>query len=178
MNIFALHPDPCVAAKMHCDKHCVKMIIEYAQLLSTAHRVLDGVQYEDKTSSNRRIKRWRLNDSREQYLYKATHINHPSAVWTRQAKSNYQWLYILFTELLAEYTHRYGKKHECSKLVDKLRVVPYNISNTSFTMPTPAMPDIYKVGSVVESYRNYYRGDKKRFATWKNRQVPEWFNDR
>ena len=24
------------------DKHCVKMILEYAQMLSTAHRELDG----------------------------------------------------------------------------------------------------------------------------------------
>ena len=42
MNIFYLHKDPEVSAKMHCDKHVVKMIIEYAQMLSTAHRMLDG----------------------------------------------------------------------------------------------------------------------------------------
>ena len=42
MNIFYLHEDPQVSAKMHCDKHVVKMIIEYAQMLSTAHRMLDG----------------------------------------------------------------------------------------------------------------------------------------
>ena len=43
MNIFYLHEKPEVCAKMHCDKHVVKMIIEYAQMLSTAHRMLDGV---------------------------------------------------------------------------------------------------------------------------------------
>ena len=42
MNIFYLDPRPDTAAEMHCDKHCVKMILEYAQMLSTAHRVLDG----------------------------------------------------------------------------------------------------------------------------------------
>ena len=42
MNIFALHQHPVVAAKQHCDKHVVKMILETAQLLSTAHRMLDG----------------------------------------------------------------------------------------------------------------------------------------
>ena len=42
MNIFYLSEDPVQCAKWHCDKHVTKMIIEYAQLLSTAHRVLDG----------------------------------------------------------------------------------------------------------------------------------------
>jgi len=43
MNIFYLHNDPQVCAAYHCDKHVVKMILEYAQLLSTAHHELDGV---------------------------------------------------------------------------------------------------------------------------------------
>ena len=42
MNIFYLHKDPDICAEYHCDKHVLKMIIEYAQLLSTAHRMLDG----------------------------------------------------------------------------------------------------------------------------------------
>ena len=60
MNIFYLHPNTKTCAQHHCDKHVVKMIIEYAQLMSTAHRVLDGELYVDKTANNRRIKRWRL----------------------------------------------------------------------------------------------------------------------
>ena len=42
MNIFYLHPDPTIAAQMMCDKHVLKMVLETAQLLSTAHRELDG----------------------------------------------------------------------------------------------------------------------------------------
>jgi len=42
MNVFYLDRNPITAAQMHCDKHVVKMILEYAQLLSTAHRLLDG----------------------------------------------------------------------------------------------------------------------------------------
>ena len=111
MNIFYLHPEPRTCAEMHVDKHVVKMIIEYAQLLSTAHRILDGEEYID-ASSGRRIKRWRLaDDAMEQNLYKASHINHPSAVWVRQSNNNYTWLFCLFTELLQEYTYRYGKHH-------------------------------------------------------------------
>ena len=48
MNIFYLHSDPALAAEMHCDKHVVKMILEYAQMLSTAHRVLDGDSYANQ----------------------------------------------------------------------------------------------------------------------------------
>ena len=44
LNLFYLHNDPVISAEMHCDKHVVKMIIEYAQMLSTAHRILDGDQ--------------------------------------------------------------------------------------------------------------------------------------
>ena len=77
MNIFYLHEDPIQNAKWHIDKHIVKMPIEYAQLMSTAHRMLDGEMYIDRTANNRRIKRWRLNDERESVLYKASHINQP-----------------------------------------------------------------------------------------------------
>ena len=57
MNIFYLHEDPEQCAKEHNDKHCVKMDIEYPQMLSTAHRVLDGDEWYDKTANGRRIKR-------------------------------------------------------------------------------------------------------------------------
>ena len=42
MNIFILHEDPVVAAHMQCYKHVPKMVVESAQMLSTAHRMLDG----------------------------------------------------------------------------------------------------------------------------------------
>ena len=70
MNIFNLHEDTKKSAQMHCDKHVVKMIIEYAQLMSTAHRILDGVEYEDKTKNGRRIRRWKHpNTNVENILY-------------------------------------------------------------------------------------------------------------
>ena len=180
MNIFYLHHDPKICAQLHVDKHVVKMILETAQLLSTAHRVLDGKEYFD-ISSGRRIKRWKLSNSHagDQLLYKATHINHPSAIWARESKANYQWLASLLVELCKEYTYRYGKVHKCESdgLVKWLAGwAPENIPNKPFTQPTPAMPDQYKVkGDSVQSYRNYYMGDKTRMASWKNRQVPDWW---
>ena len=126
---------------MHVNSHSSKMCIEYAQLLSTAHRVIDGVEYYGKTANNRNIKRWKLLDERENELMLASHINHPSAIWCRQSKENYLWLYSLWKELLSEFTYRYGKVHACSRLLNTLSNAPNNISDLPFTEPTPAMPD-------------------------------------
>ena len=89
MNIFYLHKDPIKNAQYHCDKHIVKMATEYCQLLSTAHRILDGKMYLGKTKNNRNIKRWRLPDEREDILMKASHVNHPSNIWVRESRENY-----------------------------------------------------------------------------------------
>lgn len=50
-----------------------------------------------------------------------------------------------------------------------------NIPDIGFTTPAMAMPDEFKVDSVVESYRNYYMGAKISLASWKNREKPFWF---
>ena len=178
MNIFYLHKDPKIAAQMHVDKHCVKMILETAQLLSTAHRVLDGEQVIGKTKLGRNVKRWVLNDDRDTKLYSATHVNHPSAVWVRQSRANYNWLVSLFEELCKEYTYRYGKTHKCEPMLSTFTYGPRNISVVKpFTEPTPAMPDQYKVpGNSVQSYRNYYNGEKQRMFAWKKRDVPGFIN--
>ena len=188
MNIFYLHNDPQVCAEMHNDKHVVKMILEYAQLLSTAHRILDGDEYTDLTANGRKIKRWRLSDERDSILYGATHINHPSAVWVRQSAQNYMWLAELLEECCKEYSYRYGKVHKVERdgLMQQLKnQFPTNIPDGLFTEPTPAMPDDVKVYDEVAtdrftinslaSYRNYYTKNKTHLAKWKNRPVPEWY---
>ena len=179
MNIFYLHNDPKICAEMHNNSHCVKMILETAQLLSTAHRVLDGSEGVMRLN-NRNVKRWWLDDERNDILYKATHINHPSAIWCRANHENYIWLWSLLKELCGEYTYRYGKIHKCedSGLVQALKPPPNNITIGEFTEPTPAMPDIYKVvNDSITSYRNYYNGAKTHLAKWKNRSIPEWFQE-
>jgi hypothetical protein len=52
-----------------------------------------------------------------------------------------------------------------------------NIVDKGFTEPAKAMPDEYKVDDAVESYRNYYCGAKSGFATWKGREIPEWYEN-
>lgn len=177
MNIFYIDEDEKRCAQYHCDKHVVKMIIEYAQLMSTAHRVIDGEDYID-ASSGRKIRRWKLNNERENILYKASHINHPSAVWTRSSVEHYCWLFKMWYYLLKEYEHRYNKTHKTSELVFALSVVPTNIDYIQFEEPPLAMPEECKIhGDAINSYRQYYILKKNGFAKWTNRAVPDWYQN-
>jgi len=159
MNIFYLHKNADQCAKMHCDKHVVKMILESAQLLCTAHRVCGSDNYCDEFN-----------------LYRKTHQNHPSAIWVRQSEDNYHWLHELFFFLLLEYYARYKKVHKCTNLYDALAKVPDNIGNEKFTCPPQCMPDEYKHKNTIIAYREYYNCDKSRFAKWNYSEVPSWFN--
>ena len=159
MNIFYLDEDPIVISEMMCDKHNVKMIVESAQMLCTAHRVLDSDEWCDRYG-----------------LYKATHKNHPSAVWTRTTDENYDWHFSLFVAMLNEYTFRYKKTHKCMDLFDALGCIPNNIPRGEFTSPPQCMPDEYRSDDTVQAYRDYYIGEKAHFAKWKFRETPDWFN--
>ncbi len=176
LNLFYLHNDPIISAEMHCDKHVVKMIIEYAQMLSTAHRILDGKQYTD-ASSGRRIQRWKLEDyTMEDMLYKASHINHPSTQWVRENAIQYQYAYDMFVALCDEYTYRYGKVHLTdSKLRYSLDQLPNNIALGVFHEPPQCMPNDVKVlGDTINAYHKYYAIYKKNFAKWTSRPVPNF----
>ena len=137
----------------------VKMILETAQLLSTAHHILDGA---DAPSG----------------LYKMTHKNHPSAVWAREANSNYEWLYMHYLALLDEYTFRYGKHHKSGELQDILVNLPKNIPVNSFTQPPPAMDVSYIISNdSVVNYRNYYRYGKSHLHKYTKRGIPSFLKD-
>ena len=160
MNIFYLHKDPVKAAQYQYNKHVVKMILESAQMLCTAHRVLDGDEKAD-----------------ELFMYKRAHVNHPSTIWVRDNVYNYWWLYRLFEALCDEYTYRYEKGHMTDlKLRETLRTPPKNIPiNKKFYQPPQCMPDEYKGEDSVEAYQKYYMGEKSSFSVWKKRPTPEWF---
>ena len=193
MNIFVLSEDAAEAAQAHLDRHVVKMVIEYAQLLSTAHRVIDGlpaafVRPNGRTQNLRLLldETAELREVRDEpkYVivnprcYSITHQNHPSAVWARETRGNYCWLYSLFQELAKEYTFRYDKIHKTwSDLGEFLREPPLKIKNGDITEFAQAMGDEFKVSeNAVMAYRNYYNGAKASFATWKRREIPSWFN--
>jgi hypothetical protein len=153
MNIFYLDTDHYINATYHVDKHVVKMVTEYAQLLSTAVRI-SGIDAG----------------------YKVTHQNHPSAIWARESLDNWKWLRDLSEALNDEYMYRY-EKFVLHKAFETIQTLPEpNIPNIGITPFRLAMPDDVKVEDPVESYRNYYNKYKTHIASWTNRIEPVWFN--
>jgi hypothetical protein len=165
-----------IAAESLVDRHVVKMIIETAQLLSTAHRILDGVERTELTANGRKIKRFALPDSRESVMYKSTHANHPSAVWARETNANYNWLYEHLLALGDEYTHRYGKQHSTIRnIATHLLSLPNNIKRSGMTTMPSCMAAEYVVSDdPVINYRNYYNKGKTSLHRWSNRTPPDW----
>jgi len=183
MNVFYLSKDPKTCAEMHCNTHASKMCVEYAQLLSTAHRVLDGTLWYGRTSNGHKLARYFLNDGElNEKLYKASHINHPSNIWVRSSAENYSWLYDMWTHLCDEFEYRYNKKHK--SFIDLelvLLLPPNNVPTKKFTEPPPAMkafPECIIEGDSITSYRNFYWEAKRDFAKWTKRDKPEWWNER
>lgn len=140
MNIFYLHNDPFAAAKYQYNKHVVKMVLESAQMLCTAHH-----HYGNDTVP-----------------YKKAHYNHPSTVWVRQNRQNYAWMLDHFIGLADEYKDRYGKRHLAfEKCIDHLLWAPDGMPDGEFTEPPQCMPDQYKVdGDAIHAYWNYYLAEK------------------
>lgn len=184
MNLFILHDDPTVAAQMQCDKHVVKMIIESAQMLSTAHRLLDGtVEIGPSKSGKTMQKQYRLLEDPEmdQMIYKAVHRGHPCTVWTMESSENYKWHWQHFDALCEEYTYRYGKIHKSSLLKSPLWCLPDNIpwgNLTPFKLAMQANPECMIQDDPVQSYRLFYQTKQSRFKmNWTKREQPEWFNN-
>lgn len=167
MNIFYTNSDPIVCANEHCTIHVNKMIIEYAQMLSTTYRLIDpcDVRYN------------------EIGLYKVTHENHPCTKWVRESSENYTWLFRVFEELLEIYYENKGKDHATYKLKNELSYEPVGLVSRGFSEPPKVMPDEYVTGDVIQSYRNFLnskfinwttRTDKRRMTVNWFGNIPEW----
>ncbi len=158
MNIFVLNKNPRKAARMLCDKHVVKMILESAQMLCTAH-LMTGTQPK-------------------KIPYKATHKNHPCTKWTRESLGNYKWLVKHALELCKEYKRRYKKIHKCQEIIKWCAKNMPNIKKKKQTEFVQAMPNKYKVkGNAVKAYQAYYVGEKLRFCKWKIEKRGEWIEN-
>lgn len=169
MNIFSTSDCPAQSAQDMCNIHCVKMILECAQLLSTAHFELDG----------------------NQVGYKPTHKFHPSAIWARATSGNYSWLYQHFVALCEEFTHRTGKVHKTSELLVLLAKKPYNIPQGERQEFVMCMPDEYKKKAfsglsfdptkayqayLVDKFAEWCCRDKPLKVEWTNRNKPSWIS--
>lgn len=156
MNIFFLSLNPIICAKMHCDAHVRKMILEYAQMLCSAHHVCG--RYKSPS------------------LYKIAFKNNPCTVWTRCSTGNYVWLYTLFINLCKEYTFRFGKVHSSQiRLENCLSFIPIGIPDGNITKLHQAMPQRCKHYRDITSYHNYYNMEKTYFAKWTKREAPWWY---
>lgn len=152
MNIFWLDKDLEKCVEYYMDKHVVKMITEYAQLLSSSSRLVDFPQG-----------------------YKLTHAKHPCTLWVLQSTDNWLLLHNLTCKLHEEYQYRYGKHkiHKSYEMILTLNAPP--LPKIGLTTPPLCMPDKYKCNNIIESYRNYYIGDKQHIAHWTGRNTPMWY---
>ena len=148
MNIFVLDTNPSLAAQYHCDKHVIKMILESAQLLSTALG----------------------------HGYKPTHVNHPCSIWVRKSRDNALWLIDLAGYLNAEYQKRYCKLTEHKSYTVIKSIIPYidQLPPLGLTPFAQAMPIEFQNEDPVKAYRDYYRTAKSKIATWRN-GAPSWY---
>jgi hypothetical protein len=201
MNLFLLDANAIKAAISHCDKHCVKMILETTQLAYTAWHVnRPGIVEVAATVTA---------DPCPHKPYKCTHKNHPSAKWVRAHSSHYKWALQLGFALCKEYTRRYGKVHKCQSHLDRLRLMGYPtpanalVTTKATTLKKRAVvgipegtryfdcainDDVFEKCAVrdadgrlngVETYRNYYKTKPTDKWTLKwNKQpdkCPAWF---
>ena len=160
MNIFAVEDCAVASARALPDKLIVKMPLETAQMLSTAHRYLSPADYCE-----------------EMGLYKKAYYNHPCTVWARETHENYRWLLLHFITLCEEYYFRYGRYHASwTKLWDGLKRFPMNIQEGDITPFAQAMPLKYKNSlDHIDAYRKYMIAEKH-YAKWeKGTNKPAWW---
>ncbi|WP_162062717.1 pyrimidine dimer DNA glycosylase/endonuclease V [Vibrio taketomensis] len=153
MNIFVLDNNINKCAQYHCDQHVVKMILESVQLLCTA-----------------------LNKKGFTTPYKSTHVKHPCVYWVEESYDNFLWLKDLTLALNKEYKYRYRKEQDHKSIAVLEQISHIQFPAKGLTPFPQAMPDEYKVeNDPIQAYRNFYLGDKAKFAKWTRRSVPEWF---
>jgi hypothetical protein len=151
MNIFALDLDPKIAARYHCDKHVVKMILETSQILCTVlhQRGIDAP-------------------------YKPTHRNHPCTIWAGECRENFSWLLSLGINLAREYTNRFRKRHASEAVLDFAMLHTHSLPDGTLTPFAQAMPDEFKHSDPITAYRNYYRVAKADLLTYKYSSTPDF----
>lgn len=163
MNIFFLDKNPKKCAEYHCDKHCVKMIVEYAQILSTVHSLINI----DNEFANR--------------LLKPTHIHNRTVKWAIQSKSNYKWLSEVLAHLSLEYTSRYNRlhKYESDGLIQLLmNNIPNALSDAELSInafESIVSDSSYVTNDPIVSYRNCYMNEKRYMINYKLNNWPMWF---
>jgi len=175
MNRMHIEKTPKEIARSLPDTHVNKLFLEESQMLSTAHRLLDGELYHEISPKGKRVKRWRLEGAFEDNLYKAVHYNHPATKWARFSAQTYLWAFELAKELSREYSYRYGKVHGCAKLLPFLSCLPKNIKDSGWEDPPQCVYDECKSDNVIDAYRKYFKIRRNEITMrWTKREIPAW----
>ena len=174
MNIFFLSRKTRQCARWHCDKHVVKMILESTQLLYTTQHERGGSAAVSESAP--------ICQSTGRRGYKACHKNHPSAIWGRESLAHYSWLIWLAKDLVAEHSFRFSPKQVHASLVHlewlEANPPPELLTKTIWVRdPPPAMPEEYRCGDSIASYRAFYNGSKRERGLLKytRRHLPHIF---
>ena len=181
MNIFFTSSDPKQCAYDLDDKRGNKIILEVAQMLSTAvqiHNLGLGI-----TPPNLKAHRANFEAlSRDVGIYKPTHINHPTNIWIRTTRSNYLWALEHMKELVNVKLLATGKGHKSSELIPLLKKLSSLIPEGELTpfancAANQSIGLDYKHLEVHEAYRKYlserWKLDKRE-PTWYGREEPTW----
>ena len=166
MNIFVTNECPVKSALALDDKRLVKMVLETAQLLSSAV----NLSYGDKIAP-----------------YKTAHKGHPCTLWAKQSQGNFQWLLDHGYALGMEYTQRYQKTHKSMLVIaeiddsDLIKYIPKGpripfancAANASINVSYKHLPD------TIDAYKQYLAvrwTNDKRHPTWTNSRPPFWIS--
>lgn len=164
MNIFILDKDPVIAAQYHCDAHLHKMVLEAAQMLSTAaHKHFPRLKG---------------------HIYAPAYEKHPCTLWVSASFSNMDWLCSLATSLNQIREIGGSNRHASMDVID---AIWQNCPEYPLDPPTEFAEAMYlhikcrTELSTVEKYQLYYRKKNEQWIketgkgmTWKNRKVPEF----
>lgn len=152
MNIFYLDHDIQRCAHYHCDKHVVKMVLEYAQILCTV-----------------------LHEVGKEAPYRSTHRKHPCTIWAGESLDNWFWLRELCYALNEEYQFRFEHSISHKSAIVASGLESPELPSLGITERPQAMPDKYRVaGDPVSAYRNYYLGEKRHLLKYTKRGLPYW----
>jgi hypothetical protein len=157
MNVFWLDDDPRTAASYHADQHVSKMLLEAAQILSTAAR---------------------LNGAHDPDLYRATHEKHPAVLWAAESRANWTRLNEFARALNAEYVERFDhdEPHASWRMLQGLDSAALPLPEGPATEPPQCMPEEYQGSDLVDAYRRYYASEKQ-WAEWNHSPAPDWLDD-
>lgn len=159
MNLFLPYSDAQTSVQSLDDKRVSKMILETAQLLSTAIHI--------------------VNPNNALPIYKVTHKNHPVGVWIRSSLQNYIYALNYFKVISEEHTYRTGNVHKSSLLYPIfMQFIADNPTAFPIAEQTPfANCTEFKQDEVHTAYKKTllakWQNDVRK-PKWTNRSKPTW----